>query len=292
MTAAGVWTYTLNDANATVQALNVGDTLTDTFTVNTVDGTPQTCTSPSTAPTTPRRSAATITGSVTEAAAPPHAAAIPEHNTAADGFAAVQTVAASTHDARTDDTAVSGESPDDGKISSLDGRDARFGGHERNLLPVVPETTISSLPRRQIPVQRALISSLASRQNSERIDLTALGALTFAVLALNSSSTTVPAHTIAWHHHSSANQTIVHVNSTDHVLSDPGDSSLEEIHLNGGFHHRDARISCLRRKRRGHAMGAEPLSLEPGAGNGAQPGGPTIGDQPLIRREAPICEPP
>jgi len=41
MTAAGVWTYTLNNANPAVQALNVGDTLTDTFTVTTVDGTPQ-----------------------------------------------------------------------------------------------------------------------------------------------------------------------------------------------------------------------------------------------------------
>ena len=41
MTADGVWTYTLDNANCTVQALNVGDTLTDTFTVTTVDGTPQ-----------------------------------------------------------------------------------------------------------------------------------------------------------------------------------------------------------------------------------------------------------
>ena len=41
MTAAGVWTYTLNDANGAVQALNVGDTLTDSFTVTTIDGTPQ-----------------------------------------------------------------------------------------------------------------------------------------------------------------------------------------------------------------------------------------------------------
>ena len=38
---AGVWTYTLDDTNATVQALNVGQTLTDTFTVSTVDGTTQ-----------------------------------------------------------------------------------------------------------------------------------------------------------------------------------------------------------------------------------------------------------
>ena len=40
MTAAGVWTYTLDNANSAVQALNVGGTLTDTFTVTTVDGTP------------------------------------------------------------------------------------------------------------------------------------------------------------------------------------------------------------------------------------------------------------
>ena len=31
LTAAGVWTYTLNNSNAAVQALNVGDTLTDTL---------------------------------------------------------------------------------------------------------------------------------------------------------------------------------------------------------------------------------------------------------------------
>ena len=41
LTAAGLWVYTLNNSNAAVQALNVGDTLTDTFTVATVDGTAQ-----------------------------------------------------------------------------------------------------------------------------------------------------------------------------------------------------------------------------------------------------------
>ncbi len=39
LTAAGVWTYTLDDNNAAVQALNAGETLTDTFTATTVDGT-------------------------------------------------------------------------------------------------------------------------------------------------------------------------------------------------------------------------------------------------------------
>ena len=39
LTAAGVWTYALDNSSATVQALNVGQKLTDTFTVTTVGGT-------------------------------------------------------------------------------------------------------------------------------------------------------------------------------------------------------------------------------------------------------------
>ncbi len=39
MTSAGVWNYTLDNNNATVQALAVGKTLSDTFTVNAEDGT-------------------------------------------------------------------------------------------------------------------------------------------------------------------------------------------------------------------------------------------------------------
>ena len=41
LTANGVWTYTLDNNNAAVQALHAGDTLTDTFTVLTADGTTQ-----------------------------------------------------------------------------------------------------------------------------------------------------------------------------------------------------------------------------------------------------------
>ena len=41
LTAAGVWAYALDNANATVQALNAGAHLTDTFTVRTADGTAQ-----------------------------------------------------------------------------------------------------------------------------------------------------------------------------------------------------------------------------------------------------------
>src|ERR1700716_38434 len=41
MTAAGVWTYMLDNSNSAVRALNDGEHLTDTFTVATVDGTTQ-----------------------------------------------------------------------------------------------------------------------------------------------------------------------------------------------------------------------------------------------------------
>jgi VCBS repeat-containing protein len=42
MTAGGTWTYTLDEANPAVKALSACDTLTDTFTVTTIDGTAQT----------------------------------------------------------------------------------------------------------------------------------------------------------------------------------------------------------------------------------------------------------
>ncbi|WP_441229190.1 T1SS-143 repeat domain-containing protein [Tardiphaga sp. 215_C5_N2_1] len=41
MTSGGAWTFTLDNSNVTVQALSAAQTLTDTFTVKTTDGTPQ-----------------------------------------------------------------------------------------------------------------------------------------------------------------------------------------------------------------------------------------------------------
>ena len=41
LSATGVWTYTLNNSNAAVEALHAGDTLTDSFTALTADGTAQ-----------------------------------------------------------------------------------------------------------------------------------------------------------------------------------------------------------------------------------------------------------
>ena len=67
MTAAGVWTYTLDNANSTVQALNAGDTLTDSFTVTTVDGTPQVVTITINGTNDAAIISGTTTGSVIEA---------------------------------------------------------------------------------------------------------------------------------------------------------------------------------------------------------------------------------
>ncbi|WP_249140217.1 MULTISPECIES: VCBS domain-containing protein [Bradyrhizobium] len=66
MTAAGVWTYTLDNTNSTVQALNVCDKLTDTFTVTTIDGTPQVVTITIHGANDPAIISGTTTGSVTE----------------------------------------------------------------------------------------------------------------------------------------------------------------------------------------------------------------------------------
>ncbi len=67
LTAAGVWTYTLDNSNAAVQALNVGGTLTDTFTARTVDGTAQLITITIHGANDAAVITGTATGSVTEA---------------------------------------------------------------------------------------------------------------------------------------------------------------------------------------------------------------------------------
>jgi VCBS repeat-containing protein len=66
MTADGVWTYTINDSNSAVQALNVGDKLTDSFTVTTIDGSPQVVTVTINGTNDAAVISGIITGSVTE----------------------------------------------------------------------------------------------------------------------------------------------------------------------------------------------------------------------------------
>ena len=67
VTAAGHWTYTLDNSNPAVQALNVGGTLTDTFTATTVDGTAQLVTITIQGANDAAVITGTATGAVTEA---------------------------------------------------------------------------------------------------------------------------------------------------------------------------------------------------------------------------------
>jgi VCBS repeat-containing protein len=69
MTTDGVWTYTLDNTNCKVQALNVCDKLTDCFTVTTIDGTPQVVTITINGANDAAVICGTATGSVTEAGA-------------------------------------------------------------------------------------------------------------------------------------------------------------------------------------------------------------------------------
>src|SRR5258706_489924 len=67
MTARGVWTYTLNNGNAAVQALNEGGVLTDTFRVQTQGGMAQTVTVTINGTNDAAVISGTSTGSVVEA---------------------------------------------------------------------------------------------------------------------------------------------------------------------------------------------------------------------------------
>ena len=67
LTAAGVWTYTLDNSNAAVQELNLGETLTDSFTATTVDGTAQVVTITINGANDAAVITGVATGSVTEA---------------------------------------------------------------------------------------------------------------------------------------------------------------------------------------------------------------------------------
>ena len=67
MTAGGVWTYTLDDTNPNVQALNDGQTLTDAFTVTSIDGTQQVITVTINGANDAALISGTVVGSVTEA---------------------------------------------------------------------------------------------------------------------------------------------------------------------------------------------------------------------------------
>ena len=252
MTAFGVWAYTLDDANSVVQALDVGDTLTDTFTVTAVDGTAQqvTITIRGASDADPNDFDHLATGTVV-ISDPPFVFGTPRGDSIAGGGNDGQIIYGGAGDDTLNGTGkkdnIYGGSGND-TIKGNDGDDTIYGGSGSDTINANNgnDTIIGGFGSDSLTgsngddrfVYLSVADSNAAqfdvisdfRSGSDRIDLAALGALAF--LALTSTSTSVPAHTIAWIYDSAANETIVYINPTDQTLT-IGDSGLLEIHLQG-----------------------------------------------------------
>ncbi|WP_245266564.1 VCBS domain-containing protein [Bradyrhizobium sp. WSM1743] len=254
MTAAGVWTYTLDNNNSVVQALDVADTLTDTFTVTAIDGTMQTVTvaihGASDADPNDFDNLATGFVVITD---PPNVYGTPGSETIAGGGDTGQIIYAGASSDTVNGTGKAdvlyGGSGND-TIKGNDGNDVIYGGSGNDTINGNngADTITGGFGADQLTGSNGndrfaylfVADSNASQfdtitdfaSGADKIDLTAFGALGFAILALSSTSTAVPAHTIAWLYDSAANETIVYVNPTDQTLH-IGDSSLLEVHLQG-----------------------------------------------------------
>src|SRR5216684_297546 len=252
MTAAGVWIYTLDDANNAVQALDVGDTLTDTFTVTTVDGTVQVVTiaihGASDADPNDFDYLATGTAVISH---PPYVYGTPGGDSIAGGGDEGQIIYGGAGDDTLNGTGkgdiiYAGSGND--TVKGNDGDDTIYGGSGNDTINANNgnDTIVGGFGADHLTgsngddrfVYLSVADSNAAqfdtisdfKSGSDRIDVAALGALAF--LALTSTSTSVPAHTIAWLYDSASNETIVYVNPTDQTLS-IGNSGLLEIHLQG-----------------------------------------------------------
>ncbi|MBR0784175.1 VCBS domain-containing protein [Bradyrhizobium iriomotense] len=254
MTASGLWTYTLDNNNAVVDALDVGDTITDHFTVTSIDGTTQEVTiaihGASDADPNDFDNLATGSTVVTD---PPFVYGTPGHDSVAGGGSVPQIVYGGAGDDTLNGTGVNdtifGGSGDD-TIKGNNGADVIYGGSGQDTIDGSNEndTIIGGFGADKLTgsngddvfVYLSAVDSRAGqfdtitdfRSGSDKIDLTAIGALGFVILALSSTSSSVPPHTIAWIYDSSANETVVYVNPTDQTL-EIGDSSLLEVHLQG-----------------------------------------------------------
>ncbi|WP_271585306.1 VCBS domain-containing protein [Bradyrhizobium sp. CCBAU 45389] len=254
MTASGLWTYTLDNNNAVVDALDVGDTLTDHFTVTSIDGTTQEVTIAihGASDADPNDFDNLATGS-TVVSDPPFVYGTPGHDSVAGGGSVSQIVYGGAGDDTLNGTGVNdtifGGSGND-TIKGNNGADVIYGGSGQDTIDGSNEndTIIGGFGADKLTgsngddvfVYLSAVDSRAGqfdtitdfRSGSDKIDLTAIGALGFVILALSSTNSSVPPHTIAWIYDSSANETIVYVNPTDQILQ-IGDSSLLEVHLQG-----------------------------------------------------------
>jgi VCBS repeat-containing protein len=254
MTAAGVWTYTLDDTNYAARALHADDTLTDTFTVHTIDGTAQVVTiSIHGASDDDRYDFDHLATGTHVVADPPHVYGIPQHDSIAAGGNEGQIIYAGAAGDTANGTGkadlLNADSGND-TIKGNDGADTIYGGSGSDTINANsgngthlgghgPDSLTGGNGNDRFVFLSVADSRAARfdtisdfRSGSDRIDLSALGALGFVILALTPASTSVPAHTIAWLYDSADNETIVYVNPTDQTLR-IGASGLLEIHVQG-----------------------------------------------------------
>jgi len=254
MTASGVWTYTLDNNNSVVDALGPGDTLTDHFTVTSIDGTTQevAITIHGASDADPNDFDNLAVGS-TVVSDPPFVFGTPGGDSVAGGGSISQIIYGGAGDDTLNGTGVNdtiyGGSGDD-TIKGNNGDDVIYGGSGQDTIDGSNgnDTIIGGFGADKLQGGNgddvfsylSVLDSRAGRfdtiqdfrSGTDRIDLTAIGALGFVILALSSTSSSVPPHTIAWLYDSSANETIVYVNPTDQTLQ-IGDSGLLEVHLQG-----------------------------------------------------------
>jgi VCBS repeat-containing protein len=254
MTAAGVWTYTLDDTNYAVRALHADDALTDSFTVHTIDGTAQVVTVTIHGASDDDRydfdHLATGTHVVAD---PPHVYGTPQHDSIEAGGNEGQIIYAGAAGDTANGTGkadlLNAGSGND-TIKGNDGADTIYGGSGSDTINANsgngtllgghgPDSLTGGNGNDRFVFLSVADSRAARfdtisdfRSGSDRIDLSALGTLGFVILALTPTSTSVPAHTIAWLYDSADNETIVYVNPTDQTLR-IGASGLLEIHVQG-----------------------------------------------------------
>ncbi|WP_245322822.1 LuxR C-terminal-related transcriptional regulator, partial [Bradyrhizobium valentinum] len=235
MTAAGVLSYTFDNANSAVHALDVGDALTDTFTVTTAGGTKQAVTVPIRGSTDAGpNDFDNLSLGDREISGPPFVVGTPRGDTIAGGGEfQIDTVNGTGKDdplyAGSGNDTINGESGID-TVNGNNGLDTIISGFGGDRLKGSNgnDTYVYLAAADSNSARFDTISDFASR--SDRVNLAAFGALTF--MALSPSATSVPPHTIAWISDSANNETIVYVNQTDQTL-DIGDLALLEIHLQG-----------------------------------------------------------